>query len=70
MTGGHYDVDVVLKNPNGEILYDEKKKQYDSHTFDSKIPGENFDGDVSDNPFLCYEHFHKFISVLYVWLKT
>ncbi|XP_057316709.1 transmembrane emp24 domain-containing protein 7-like [Hydractinia symbiolongicarpus] len=40
VTGGHYDVDVVLKNPNGEILYDEKKKQYDSHTFDSKIPGE------------------------------
>lgn len=39
VTGGHYDVDVTLKDPLGEILYDEKKKQYDSHTFTAKHPG-------------------------------
>lgn len=40
VTGGHYDVDVTLKDPDGEILYDEKKKQYDSHTFTAKKPGQ------------------------------
>ena len=41
VTGGHYDVDVTLKDPHGNILYDEKKKQYDSHTFTAKTPGKN-----------------------------
>jgi len=40
ITGGHYDVDVSLKDPHGKTLYDEKKKQYDSHTFDADVPGE------------------------------
>jgi len=39
VTGGHYDVDVTLKDPSGNVIYDEKKKQYDSHTFTAKIPG-------------------------------
>jgi len=40
VTGGHYDVDVTLKDPKGLVIYAEKKKQYDSHTFDSRTPGE------------------------------
>merc|ERR1711962_1185707 len=38
VTGGHYDVDVTLKDPTGDVIYDEKKKQYDSHTFTAKTP--------------------------------
>lgn len=40
VTGGHYDVDVILTGPDGTLLYDEKKKQYDSHQFTAKQPGE------------------------------
>ena len=39
MTGGHYDVDVIVKDPHGKILYDEKKKQYDSVNFDAEVLG-------------------------------
>ena len=42
VTGGHYDVDVVLKDPNGKILYDQKKKQYDSHQFKAEVEGKGF----------------------------
>jgi len=40
VTGGHYDVDVTLKDPNGKILYDQQKKQYDSHQFKAEAEGE------------------------------
>ncbi|XP_066923819.1 transmembrane emp24 domain-containing protein 3-like isoform X2 [Clytia hemisphaerica] len=40
VTGGHYDVDVIVKDPHGKILYDEKKKQYDSVNFDAEVLGE------------------------------
>ncbi|XP_065662332.1 transmembrane emp24 domain-containing protein 7 isoform X2 [Hydra vulgaris] len=40
ITGGHYDVDVFLKDPENKILYNEKKKQYDSHTFIANKKGE------------------------------
>jgi len=40
VTGGHYDVDVMMKDPSGNVIYDEKKKQYDSHTFTAKAKGE------------------------------
>lgn len=33
MTGGAYDVDVVLTAPDSEILYKQTKAQFDSHTF-------------------------------------
>lgn len=33
MTGGHYDVDCRLEDPEGTTLYKEMKKQYDSFTF-------------------------------------
>jgi len=39
ITGGNYDVDVTLKDPSGNVIYDEKKKQYDSHTFTASTPG-------------------------------
>merc|ERR1719309_90827 len=39
VTGGQYDVDVTLKDPSGNVIYDEKKKQYDSHTFTAKTSG-------------------------------
>ncbi|KAK3540606.1 hypothetical protein QTP70_034360 [Hemibagrus guttatus] len=33
VTGGHYDVDCRLEDPEGTVLYKEMKKQYDSFTF-------------------------------------
>lgn len=30
ITGGHYDVDMTLEAPNGQILYKDVKKQYDN----------------------------------------
>jgi len=33
VTGGHYDVDCVLENPQGQPIYQGIKKQFDSHTF-------------------------------------
>lgn len=29
VTGGNYDVDLILKSPSGRILYQATKKQYD-----------------------------------------
>ena len=40
MTGGHYDVDVVLTDPKRNVLYKQVKKQYDSHTFKAAVSGE------------------------------
>ena len=40
MTGGHYDVDVLLTDPKGQELYKQIKKQYDSHTFTAEDSGE------------------------------
>ncbi|KAK7584246.1 hypothetical protein V9T40_005209 [Parthenolecanium corni] len=33
VTGGQYDVDVVLEGPNGDSVYQQYKSQFDSHTF-------------------------------------
>uniref|UniRef100_T1JHC9 GOLD domain-containing protein n=1 Tax=Strigamia maritima TaxID=126957 RepID=T1JHC9_STRMM len=33
VTGGNYDVDMSLEAPNGQILYTDIKKQYDSFTW-------------------------------------
>lgn len=33
VTGGQYDVDVLLEGPNGNSLYQQYKSQFDSHTF-------------------------------------
>lgn len=40
VTGGNYDVDMELTDPNGGTLYKDVKKQYDSFTWTSKIKGE------------------------------
>lgn len=39
VTGGQYDVDVSLEDPQGEIIYKQIKTQFDSHTFTSKSHG-------------------------------
>ncbi|PKU47514.1 transmembrane emp24 domain-containing protein 7 [Limosa lapponica baueri] len=39
ITGGHYDVDCRLEDPEGTVLYKEMKKQYDSFTFTASRNG-------------------------------
>uniref|UniRef100_A0A8D0HR69 Transmembrane emp24 domain-containing protein 7 n=1 Tax=Sphenodon punctatus TaxID=8508 RepID=A0A8D0HR69_SPHPU len=39
ITGGHYDVDCRLEDPDGLVLYKEMKKQYDSFTFTASRNG-------------------------------
>ncbi|NXB29945.1 TMED7 protein, partial [Eulacestoma nigropectus] len=39
ITGGHYDVDCRLEDPDGVVLYKEMKKQYDSFTFTASRNG-------------------------------
>lgn len=40
VTGGHYDVDVVLTDPMKNVLYKEVKKQYDSFQWKAERSGE------------------------------
>ena len=40
ITGGNYDVDMELVAPNGQLLYKESKKQYDSFTWTADVKGE------------------------------
>ena len=40
ITGGNYDVDVVLFDPDGKPLYNVQKKQYDSYTFTATTKGD------------------------------
>uniref|UniRef100_A0A8C4WZ65 Transmembrane p24 trafficking protein 7 n=1 Tax=Eptatretus burgeri TaxID=7764 RepID=A0A8C4WZ65_EPTBU len=39
ITGGHYDVDCRVEDPDGKILYKETKKQYDSFTWTTSKAG-------------------------------
>ena len=39
ITGGHYDVDCIVKDPLGSIIYSETKKQYDSFTHKAEVKG-------------------------------
>lgn len=39
VTGGQYDVDVVLEGPKKEILYRQVKTQFDSHQFVAQATG-------------------------------
>ena len=41
VTGGHYDVDVILTDPTRNVLYKQIKKQYDSHTWTAAKTGGN-----------------------------
>ena len=38
--GGNYDVDVKLISPGHGVLYQEQRKQYDSHEFTTQVAGE------------------------------
>jgi hypothetical protein len=40
VTGGQYDVDVILTDPKKNTLYKQIKKQYDSHTWTAEMTGE------------------------------
>lgn len=40
VTGGHYDVDVMIMDPRKNVIYKEVKKQYDSHTWTASVTGE------------------------------
>lgn len=40
VTGGHYDVDVIIQDPAKQVIYKEVKKQYDSHTWTADLTGE------------------------------
>ncbi len=40
ITGGNYDVDMDLTAPNGQLLYKDQKKQYDSYTWTTDHEGE------------------------------
>lgn len=50
VTGGQYDVDVVLEGPNQEILYQQTRSQFDSHQFtaDVSIFGSFFTGSANN----------------------
>ncbi|KAI8785638.1 transmembrane emp24 domain-containing protein 3 [Biomphalaria glabrata] len=39
ITGGNYDVDMELTAPNGQVLYKDIKKQYDSFTWTAQHKG-------------------------------
>jgi protein ERP2 len=39
VTGGNYDVDMIMKAPNGKIIYQEQRKQYDSFNYKAEIQG-------------------------------
>ncbi|CAL7938674.1 unnamed protein product [Xylocopa violacea] len=39
VTGGQYDVDVILEAPNKEIIYKQVKTQFDSHQFTASVGG-------------------------------
>ena len=40
VTGGHYDVDVILTDPTRNVLYKQIKKQYDSFQWTAEKTGE------------------------------
>lgn len=39
ISGGHYDVDCYVEDPNGKTIYQETKKQYDSFTHRTELKG-------------------------------
>lgn len=39
VTGGSYDVDVLVEDPTRETIYRQVKSQYDSHTFTTQKEG-------------------------------
>lgn len=39
VTGGHYDIDCTLSDPQGKELYKGVKKEYDTHTYTADVDG-------------------------------
>lgn len=39
VTGGNYDVDMTMKDPKGKVIYQDKKKQYDSFHYQAIAEG-------------------------------
>ncbi|NXI27132.1 TMED3 protein, partial [Sterrhoptilus dennistouni] len=39
ISGGHYDVDCYVEDPNGKTIYQETKKQYDSFSHHTELKG-------------------------------
>jgi p24 family protein gamma-3 len=39
VTGGNYDIDMIMKSPQGRILYQDQKKQYDSYRHKAEEEG-------------------------------
>ncbi|KAI1235298.1 hypothetical protein IHE44_0002941 [Lamprotornis superbus] len=39
ISGGHYDVDCYVEDPNGKTIYQETKKQYDSFSHHTDLKG-------------------------------
>lgn len=39
VTGGNYDVDMIMKDPKGKVIYQDQKKQYDSFHHQSQLEG-------------------------------
>ncbi|XP_055333835.1 transmembrane emp24 domain-containing protein 7-like [Paramacrobiotus metropolitanus] len=39
VTGGHYDIDCTITDPNHKELYKGVKKEYDSHQFTAEVDG-------------------------------
>lgn len=39
VTGGQYDVDVSLSDPRNNVIYQQVKAQFDTHTFTAKEHG-------------------------------
>ncbi|KAK9878960.1 hypothetical protein WA026_003779 [Henosepilachna vigintioctopunctata] len=39
VTGGQYDVDVTLEDPKKQVIYNQVKSQFDSHTFTAPVTG-------------------------------
>ncbi|XP_005424366.1 ankyrin repeat domain-containing protein 34C [Geospiza fortis] len=39
ISGGHYDVDCYVEDPNGKTIYQETKKQYDSFSHHTEVKG-------------------------------
>nr|ACO15599.1 Transmembrane emp24 domain-containing protein 7 precursor [Caligus clemensi] len=40
VTGGQYDVDIMISDPRRTVLYQNQKKQYESFTFTASMTGE------------------------------
>jgi len=62
VTGGHYDVDVIVQDPTKKVLYKEVKKQYDSFTFTAEVTGEY--SACFSNEFSTFSH--KLVLALFI----